>query len=150
MKIRILAILLFWGFQAPAWAYTDQVTVKAEEAWQAAQEVLKQSGLKKVDETKKTLETKWIHDRVVRRGKGVFKNITSQTYDRRYRLTVRIVQRPFDTEIEVKGFFQERPVTGNPNHLLWKKVRPQIDDLDVERTFFMRILNRLELARANA
>lgn len=134
---------------ARAFAYTDQITVKADEAWQVAQEVLKVNGLDKVDHDNKTLRTKWVEDRVVRRGKGVLKKITSVTMQRRYRMTVRVIQRPFDTEIEVKGDFQERTLGVNQTSYSWKKIRTKSDDFDLERAVFMRILNRLEIARTN-
>jgi hypothetical protein len=140
-----MLFLPFTGF-----AYTDQITVKVEEAWSAAEEVLKPYGFHKIDPEAKTLETKWMKDRIVRKGKGVFKNLTSATYERRYRLKVKINPRAFDTEIEVRGVFQERPLAPNSNIFLWKKVRPRTEDFDVERNIFMRILNRLELNRRAA
>ena len=137
------------GRSSAVWAYTDQITVKADEAWQAAQEVLKIHGFHKVDAASKTLQTKWIQDRVVRKGKWVLKNVASQTYERRYRLTVTVVQRAFDTELQIRGTFNERPITSAAVPLSWKKVHPKSEDFDVERAIFMRILNRLEIARTN-
>ena len=131
------------------WAYTDQITVKSDEAWQAAQEVLKPSGIDKLDPATKTIRTKWTHDRVVRKGKGVFKNIASVTMERRYRMTVHVIQRPFDTEIEVRGDFQERTMGVNQTSYTWTKVKTKSEDFDLERATFMRILNRLEIARTN-
>ena len=132
-----------------AFAYTDQITVKADEAWQAAQEVLKKDGFDHLDSESKTLRTKWIYDQVVRKGKGPLKKITSVTMERRYRMSVHVVQRPFDTEIEVRGNFQERTMGNNRTSISWKKVRTKSEDFDLERAIFMRILNRLEIARTN-
>ena len=128
-------------------AYTDQITVKAEEAWTAALDVVKPYGLHKTDAKKKLIETDWVHDTVVRKGKWLFKGVFSKTYERRYRLSLRIMQRDYDTEIEVRGNFQERPKEVQSNLFMWQKVKPDADDLDVERAVFMRILSRLELAR---
>ncbi len=136
-------------FQKTAAAYTDQITVKADEAWRAALEVVKSYGLHKMDARKKFLETDWVQDTVVRKGKWVFKGIFSKTYERRYRLSVRVTQRDYDSEIEVRGNFQERSKEPNSYLFSWQKVKPDGDDLDVERVVFMRILNRLELARSS-
>jgi hypothetical protein len=152
LKLLLLTLLLnvvMISRPINSFAYTDQITVKADEAWQAAQEVLKTSGFHKLDHKTKTLQTKWIQDRVVRKGKGVLKNFTSETVERRYRLTVRVIQRDFDTEIDIRGSFQERTMGNNHTSISWKKVRTQSEDLDIERAIFMRILNRLELARTS-
>ena len=151
MKTREIGALLVWVgllmMPSSGWAYTDQITVKAEEAWQVAQNVLKSTGFKKLDPEKKVLETQWVHDRVLRKGKGLLKLIASQTYDRRYRLRVRVTQRAFDSEIEIRGTFQERPMGPVSSKLSWKQVRPQTEDFDIERALFMRILNHLQMAR---
>ena len=131
-----------------AQAYLDEVTVKAEEAWGAAQEVLKVHGFKKLDEKHFTLETNWVTDRVVR-SRGALKNFTSKTYDRRYRIVMKITQREYDSQIQITGVFQERPVENNQSLYLWQKYKPEGMDYDIERQVFMQILNRLELARTN-
>lgn len=147
MKKRLYFLILMICFSSgKIHAYTDQITVKTEEAWAAAQTVLKSKGFQRIDEKNLTLESKWITDRVVR-SRGLFKKFASQTYERRYRLTVKITRRDYDTEIEVTGKFQERPVETNQHLILWRKYRPEGSDYDIERQTFMQILNRLELAR---
>lgn len=148
-KIAAAVILsVLWG-QSAAFAYTDQITVKAPEAWEAAKEVLKPRGVKKIDEENYIIETKWVTDRVVR-SRGMLKQFASQTYERRYRFRVKVTQRDYDTEIEVKGTFQERPHETNSSILMWQSYRPEGIDYDVERQVFMQILNRLELARSSS
>lgn len=130
----------------PAFAYTDQVTVKAEEVWAAAKDVVKQKKFEKIDEKNMVLETKWTQDRVIR-SRGLLKGIASQSYERRYRITIKVVQRDYDTEVTVIGKFQERPVETNQHLILWRKYRPEGSDFDIERQTFMQILNRLQLNR---
>lgn len=147
MKKQFYFLLLgICCFAGNTHAYTDQVTVKADEAWAAALEVLKPKGFEKIDERNYTVETKWTQDRVIR-SRGILKNIASQSYERRYRLTVKVIQRDYDTEIEVRGKFQERPVETNQHLILWRKYRPEGSDYDIERQVFMQILNRLQLNR---
>ena len=126
-------------------AYTDQITVKSEEAWQAVQDVLKNQ-IKTIDHNAKTLETKWVQD-TIKRSRGPFKAYTSKTVDRRYQLKIKLVQRPYDTEIEIRGVFQERPHELEYHQLSWQKIHPEMADFDIERRVFMQILNRLELSR---
>ncbi len=143
--IFLFAVLLF-SFSRALYAYTDQITVKAEEAWKMTLEVLSPRGISKQDDKNYVLETKWVTDRVTR-SRGLLKNIAKQTYERRYRLKVKVTQRDYDTEIEIRGTFQERPYEQNSSILLWKKYRPEGIDYDLERQTFMQILNRLALAR---
>ena len=103
-------------------------------------------GFKKRDEKNHTLETNWVTDRVVR-SRGLLKQFTSKTYDRRYRIVVKITQRDYDSEIQINGVFQERAVENNQQLILWQKYKPEGMDYDIERHTFMQILNRLELAR---
>ncbi len=148
-KILFLPVFLLFC-TASAHAYTDQITVKAGEAWQAALDVLKPYGFHKTDAKNYTLETNWISDQVVRKGKWLLKNVASKTYDRRYRITLKVLQRDYDTEIEIRGKFQERPHEMNSQLILWTSVKPESEDFDAERAIFMRILSRLELARSKA
>lgn len=144
---KILLILSFALLPVcqPLYAYTDQITVKADEAWTAVQEVLK-NRIQKIDQEKKVLETKWKTD-MVRRARGPLKEYMSRTVDRRYRFKVTVTQRDYDSEIEIRGSFQERPHEPNSYVLAWEKVKPETEDFDVERALFMQILNRIELAR---
>ena len=138
-------LLSFWGL-GTGYAYVDQVNVKAEEVWAAAQEVLKTYGFKKVDAQARRLETKWITDRVVR-SRGLLKKYASKTYERRYQIIVTVQQRDYDSEVSVRGVFQERPLENKQQLYLWKKYKPESADYDIERQTFMSILNRLELSR---
>lgn len=132
---------------SPLCAYMDQVTVKAPEAWEAAKEVFRKTGFKKIDEKKYRFETKWIEDEVTR-SRGLLKGIASQKYQRRYRISVEIRQREYDSEIEIHGTFQERPLNINQQYLMtWQTVHPETEDYEVERQGFMRILGQLQFMK---
>lgn len=146
MRSLFLLLLLTLAIPFSAFAYTDQITVKADEAWAAVLRVFENQKLRKMDPQKMFLQTKWVEDEVVRRGPGILKNYTSQTYDRRYRLSIQVVQREYDTEIQIKGSFQQRTMSPN-NVVSWKRVKPKTEDFDIERATFMRILSRIELTR---
>jgi hypothetical protein len=145
-KILIYAFLFALIFcPEGAWArYTDEIAVSRDEVWKAAFEALKPFGLRKADEKKMILETKWIHDTVKRRNKLLL-NMPSQEYDRRYRVKVLLKDRAGDTLVEVKGVFQQR----YPNHeqKTWETIQPKADDLDLEQEMFMKILNQLSRHR---
>ncbi len=146
-------IFLFLFFIVPhgfVHAYTDQITASPQEIWKAAQEVLKPRGFKKVDEKNLILETKWSVDRVTR-SRGLLKSVNAkQSYERRHRLMVKIRKRDYDTELEIRGVFMERPVETNQLLISWSKYKPEGQDYDLERQAFMQILNRLEIARREA
>jgi uncharacterized lipoprotein len=127
-------------------AYTDQITVKAPDAWQAALKVLKPYGIKKEDPEKMVIETVWIKDTVVR-SRGFLKKISGKYYERRYKLNVSITQRDYDTEIHVHGRYQLRPLDARSDLLLWKKIKPTAADYQIEQDVFMNILKTLEIAR---
>lgn len=129
-------------------AYTDQLTVKAPEAWQAALKVMKPYGIHKEDPEKMTIETKWVRDTVVRsRGRGVLKKLTGKHYERRYKLNLTITQRDYDTEIHVAGRYQVRSLDTHSNLMLWKKIKPTAADYQIEQDVFMNILKTIELTR---
>ena len=144
MGILFFVVLLIW---IPAvFAYTDQITVKAPEAWQAALKVIKPYGIKKEDPEKMTIETKWVRDTVVR-SRGVLKKLTGKHYQRRYKLKVFITQRDYDTEIQVAGRYQIRALDTHSDLILWQKIKPTAADYQIEQDIFMDILRTLELAR---
>lgn len=141
----LLWIVLLSGIPA-AFSYTDQITVKAPEAWQAALKVIKPYGIKREDPEKMIIETKWVKDVVVR-SRGILKKLTGKHYERRYKLTIFITQRDYDTEIRVAGRYQIRPLDTHSNLMLWKKIKPTAADYQIEQDIFMDILKTLELAR---
>lgn len=144
-RLSLFLTLLLAG--APSiFAYTDQITVKAPEAWQAALKVMKPYGIKKEDPEKMTIETVWVKDTVVR-SRGFLKKITGKHYERRYKLNVTITQRDYDTEIYIHGRYQLRPLDTRSDLLLWNKIKPTAADYQIEQDIFMNILKTLEIAR---
>jgi hypothetical protein len=127
-------------------AYTEVIEILPEEAWQATREALLEYGIHKENYLKKEIETKWQEDTVTR-SRGILKKVTKSTFKRRYRIRVKLLkQGERATHIEVVGVFQEKPLTGNPS-LMWKKIRPDVKDYDIERDFFYKILKKLEQLR---
>lgn len=125
--------------------YKDEIAVSLDEVWPAAKEALKYSGLKKVNDSKKTFETKWTQD-TVEQSNGLLKSYIKDEYDRRYRYKVSVADRYGDTEVTVKAVVQKK--RKGLVQYTWRLVKPTADDLDVERDAFMKILAQIEKIRA--
>ncbi len=152
MKVRPLFLMALLGtallLPSPAHArYSDEIAVSQDEVWKAALEALKPFGIRKTNESKKRIETKWIYDSVVRKNR-LLKNIPRQKYERRYRMRIQLKDRAGDTVVEIKGVYQQR-FPGRVQ-VSWRLVEPNADDLDIEQEFFMKILNQLGNTRNEA
>lgn len=148
LRMTVALIFLFLAMTSSCWAiYSDEIAVSQDEVWKAAVEAFKPYGLRKADAKKKQIETKWIYDNVLRSG-GLLKRIAKEEYERRYRMKIKIADRAGDTKVEIRGVFQQRHQSLNPQ-ISWTLIRPRADDLDVERDFFMKILSRIEKNRTS-
>ncbi len=148
MKNQFLGFLLIaaLGLQSSfAFAYTDDVRAGIEEGWQAADKVFAPVGIHKKDEKKKSMESRWLEDEVIRKN-HLFKDITSQAYRRRYRMKVSLTEAGEDIRIRVTGEFEEKPKQ-SPVTAPWRKLKPEMQDYDLERVYFMRILAQMAKAR---
>src|SRR3989338_7550095 len=148
MKNKILGILLaavLGLLPSLAFAYTDDVQAGIDEVWQAAGKVFSPAGIHKADENKKYLESRWMEDEVIRKN-HLFKDITSQVYRRHYRMKISLSEAGENVQIGVKGDFEEKPKQ-SPVTAPWRKLKPEMQDYDLERVFFMRILAQMAKAR---
>lgn len=146
MRFFVFFLLAFFLSISQAYAlYTDEIAVSADEVWPAAQEAFKFARLKKVNEAKRTFETKWIQDKVTQ-SIGPLKSFTKDEFDRRYRYKVSIQDRYGDTLVEIRAVFQKR--RRGLVQYSWRLSKATADDLDVEREAFMRILGEIEKKRA--
>lgn len=139
-----LIALLGWPGSS-ALAYTDDVQARIDEAWQAVEKVLTPVGIYKKDEKKKYMQSRWMEDEVIRKN-HLFKDITSQAYRRRYRMKVYLTEAGENIQIRVTGEFEQKPKQ-SPVTAPWRKLKPQMEDYDLERAFFMRILAQMAKAR---
>ncbi len=141
-KAFITIALLFFFRISSAFAYVDDVQASIDEAWQAALKVIQPAGIQKMNEKNKTMESKWMEDEVVRRN-PLFKDITSQVYRRRYRMKISLsVTADNNVQILVKGDFEEKPKQSTSS-APWRKLKTEMQDYDLERVFFMRILSQM-------
>lgn len=148
MKIALFMLAAFLLVSRPVYAvYTDEIAISMDEVWPAAKESFKASGLKKVNEEKKTFETKWTYDTVTQ-SVGPLKSFTKDELDRRYRYKVAITERFGDTLVTVKAVFQKR--RRGLIQYTWRLSKATADDLDVERDAFMKILAQIERTRNEA
>lgn len=145
-----LAIALFlFAAHPPAWAvYKDEIAVSQDEVWKAVLDTFKPLGIRKTDEQKKELETKWITDKVVK-SSGLLKRIAKEEYVRRYRFKVRLHDRSGDTAVEIRGIFQQKHANAG-SQVSWSLIKPTLEDLDVERDYFMKILATLGRNRSES
>ncbi len=146
-----LVLTLFAANPAPALAvYKDEIAVSRDEVWKAVNEVLGKKGLRKSNEKKMTIESRWIVDTIRRRAKlPVLDKLSHEEYERRYRFKISLRDRVGDTEIVIKSVFQVRHINANEAGA-WQLIKPTADDLDVEREFFMKILKKIGDARKAA
>lgn len=121
--------------------YADEVAAKPEELAKAVHTVLSYSGLKKANWDKNEFETRWITDKVTR-SKGLLKSITSQVYERRYRLKVKLIPDYYSAKVEIRSIYQYRPDASGPA-VSWRTEKPTSEELSLERDCFMRILTEL-------
>ena len=129
-----------------AFAYTDDVQAGIEDVWQAARKVLEPVGIKKMDEKKRKMESRWVEDEVVRRNE-LFKGVMSQVYLRHYRIKISLTESGDNVQIEVKGNFEEKPKQ-SAAAAPWRKLKMQMQDYDIERAYFMRVLAQLAKDRS--
>jgi hypothetical protein len=146
----IVAPLLAVFSQPSLEAYTDAILASPDEIWKAAEEVLEPYGIHKSDAQKYFLETRWIEDRVPRK-RNLLPVIqlsarVKQTFERRYRIKVQISEVGNETQITIKGKFQDRPLAIHPQNR-WRPAKPQFEDFDAERQIFYKILRQLEINR---
>ena len=150
MKSRFLvlfSLLFLLGAPQSFSAYVDEVGVGVEEAFQAAQDALKDHGIYKIREEKYEVESKWIEDRVVRKSRGLLAGMAKKNYLRRYRIKIRIVEvNEVSVRIEIRGSFQQKPI-GNAPGSPWKTVRNQPEDFNLEKDFFHRVMRQMRLKR---
>jgi len=141
-KVLFLFIVLFISFTFRGYAYTDDIQAESEELWQAVSDTFEIYGIHSQKPNKKVLTSHWIYDEVTR-SRGLFKGIFRQNYDRRYRIKVTLIRADVKMiSVEVRGAFQERS-TGTGPSIPWKLIKPNSEDYQVEREFFIKILNQL-------
>ncbi|MSR77557.1 MAG: hypothetical protein EXS63_04960 [Candidatus Omnitrophica bacterium] len=142
--LGFLILVLFLGSSSPLFAaFEDEVDAKGEEIYSAAcQVVQKDYGVRKANPKKKRVESKWKED-VVKRSRGMFKNILHQGVYRRYYLKVEIQGNEKMPILRVKGTFQERS-TGSDANLPWQTVKMMAADHRLERELFFKILTQIE------
>ena len=143
-KVLFLILMLMLSPKI-GWSYSDQIQVKADELWKAAYTAIQPYGIWKSNEKKKTIQSRWIEDQVVR-SNGILKNVTSQKVQRRYRLKVHLIEIGDTVLLDVKGLFQNKEF-GTALASPWFNVSPKDKEYDVERDFFMKILKQLEANR---
>ena len=143
IRRTILVIGIFTTISsAEVWAYIDQVQAPADEVWLAVHQTGSSLGIKKENEAKRELETKWKEDRVVRANKltrGFFK----ESYIRRTRYKILLTETGGLSEVSIKGKHQFK----NPDagiKALWKTFKPNSEDKEMERSLFFQILRRVE------
>ncbi len=135
--------LLFWIVAAGSLkAYTDEIGVLPEEVWKAAKEMAGPGGIDREDREKWELVTKWKEDRV-RRRRGLLKNYIHQTYDRRYKLKIHLEDKKLSTVVTITGTFEEKGF-GAHRGTPWRSTDPEIEDLEVERRFFYKLLDQIK------
>ncbi len=138
-----MLVTVLLGLAAPAWGmYSDEIGAPVEDVWKAATESFQPKEIRKANPAKKSLETRWSEDEVVR-SRGVFKKVLSQRFKRRSRFKVAMKQIGIATEIRIQGVYQEKPSGTSPG-VSWKNTQPELEDLSLERALFMKILNKLE------
>ena len=125
-------------------AYSDTILVPVEEVWTATLEALDPYGIRKKDFEKGKLESGWHQDRVVR-SHGLLKKVFRQTYERRSRFEIRFKEEGAGAAVEIRGKFQERPA-GSPQ-AVWRTVKPESQDYELERELFQKILTKIEAKR---
>ena len=129
--------------------YYDQVAVPSDEIFEAARQVLDASyGIQKADSHKKSLQSQWYEDRVVR-SRGLLKKFTQKAYHRRYRIHIQLKDTPEGTDVKVKGAFQEKSNDAPPG-VPWRPVKTEGIDLQIEREIFSKILTQMEEIRMKA
>ena len=144
-KTHILLLILFFLLSPHALAsYSDAIYVPQSEVWDAAKKVLGQKSFKKDDPKKGELETNWIEDQVVRR-RGLLKKIASKVYGRRYRIKLNLKQEKELTHVDIEGVFQEKSL--DSVNSIWRKIKPESEDYEIERTLFKKILHQIEVNR---
>ena len=126
--------------------YSDEISASPDEVWRGVEKAMKPYGIRKSDFKKRRSESDWKEDQYVKSGKGLLHSIGSSVVRRRYRFQVRLEENSFKTLVKIKGSFQEKPLDVPPG-ILWKPVKPDTDDLELERNFFMKILAELESLR---
>lgn len=146
MKRPVLAAFLFFLPLAQPSAFSefsDRVDAPAEEIWAAVKEVLQPYGVRKEDGEKMKMETRWVEDRIVR-SSGILKKITKTTYILRYRIHIEVKREEHMWPVlTIRGTYRQRRADA-PIQVSWEKAHP---DTDLERDFFMRVLNKLEEKR---
>lgn len=143
----LLTLLIFANF--PLFAYTDEIDLKLEEVWPAAKEAFQFAGLHRVNEKKFSFETNWIEDTVERtrkllplKGLGEIK----KTVKRRYQFKVKLKDIASVTQVKIQTKFQEQPADIRPQSL-WRTVKPEYQDMQVEKRYFLKIIEQLEARR---
>ena len=124
-------------------SYTDRIAVKADEAWPAVLQVLQPYGIQK-QKPMTEAQTNWIEDEV-KRSRGVLKKFFSANYSRRYRIDVALAEDLYETDIRIRGVFQERSADAAMGP--WRPTKMQRQDYEVEHEFFNKILHQIEANR---
>ena len=124
------------------WAYTDEINAKVEDVWKAAQEIFEPIGIHKKNEKKKTLESIWIQDDVVR-SRGWLKKLDKQHFRRRYKIRGKFKQAYDFVKVEISLNVQDLPQSGVRENM-WRSVKPDYQDYQIEKETFMKILMRVE------
>ena len=149
---RALFLLFFFSFvlmmNRYLNAYTDEIQVSSDEVWKAAEEVFKPIGIHKFNPKKRIIESDWIQDHV-KRSSRLFpvgpQTTVKRTYDRRYRVHVQINEdSPLQAQVVVKGRFQLSSPEPYAMPRWHSVIKPTIEDYDIERDFFFKILRKIE------
>lgn len=143
-KIPPIALFLFLAAALPAYARFEEtfVGVKMDEVWQASQQALEPYGIRKKDDAKRMIETKWTEDTVVRR-RGFLKKITAGRYRRRYRFQLQLKEKGPVLQIQIQGNFQEKSADSRGIDA-WRKFKPESQDYELEKEIFKKILMSME------
>lgn len=144
--ISFFMALFFFSLAAssPAFAvFEDEVDASPDEIFLASEQVIQRDyGVYKANAGKKRVESKWNQD-IVKRSRGMFKNILKQGVYRRYKLRADVKMKEKMPVLQIKGTFQERS-TGTDANIPWNSVKMVSADHRLERELFFKILTQLE------
>ena len=139
----LLGLFVVGLSHAASAAFEDEVDANPDEIFSAAKQVVEHDyGVYKANPSKNLVESKWKQD-IVKRSRGMFKNILKQGVYRRYRLRVEIQTKGKTSILRIKGTFQERS-TGSDANLPWNSVKMMAADHRLERELFFKILTQIE------
>ena len=146
LKLTLITLVfsgLVVGLSVNAHAYSEEIGLSIDKVSPAVKAVAQAySGIAKSKDEGRWIETKWKEDYVVRKSK-ILKNIISAKYKRRHKLRIKLTPNLSFTKIEISGFYQQKKPDVAPS-IPWQTIKPKLDDLDLERELFFKILKQLE------